>query len=147
LARLIDAGLPDHKMKRLGTAAEQVGEALGWNRDRGRYLTRAQAEQLHEADMDSLRTLNSRLACMLPPPKSLDERGFVERGFLPDAAHIPPEALVNFYQTLADIVVGQSDAVTVEEKVARKARTQAEKRVARVARKAADKRTSRQAAI
>ena len=137
LTRLIDGGLPDHMMKRLGTAAEQTGEAFGWNRDRGRYLTRSQAEVLFSAYIDCLRRLSDHLPLSLQPPDDLESLGFVEREFLPDAPHIPAGMLSDFYETLADRVAESSDLISVDAGAGRKAQKQAEKKALRVARRKA----------
>ena len=142
LARLIENGLPDHKMKRLGVAAEQTGEALGWSRDRGRYLTRVQAEQLNVAYIDCTRRLSDHLPLRLQPPQDLDALGFVEREFLPDATYIPAKALGDFYQTLADRVAESADMISNDPDSSAHAQKQADKKAKRTAKRKAERQAS-----
>jgi hypothetical protein len=97
------ARMQSRDTKRLGKLAVEVGEAIGWHRDKGRYLTRDQAEacsMLYEAAVASL---NAHLVDKLPPaPADLDARSFVEREFLPSAEAIPRADLVAFYDRLAE---------------------------------------------
>ncbi|MEO7027374.1 MAG: hypothetical protein ABI056_07460 [Caulobacteraceae bacterium] len=95
------SGLRGFEKKRIGRAGEEVGAAMGWNADRGGYLTRGQARWMLDAYDASLSGLNRHLAKGLPAPLDLDAREFVERAFLPDATHIPADALAAFYDALA----------------------------------------------
>ncbi|MBA3810894.1 MAG: hypothetical protein H0X27_04465 [Caulobacteraceae bacterium] len=78
-----------------------MGERWGWNQEKGRYLTRAQARHCLDVDAATIEALNQRLPRALPPPLDLDARGFQEREFIPDAAHTPPKELAAFYYELA----------------------------------------------
>jgi hypothetical protein len=82
--------------KRFEKVAVDVADRKGW-KDRGRYLTRLQAQRCLDIYENSLRRLNEALPQPLPPAVGLDERGFVERGFLPDVTHIEPSELRAFY--------------------------------------------------
>jgi len=108
-------GLPDthplrHKIERklgdkgfgyrLGNGAEKAGDMRGWNADRGRYLTRSQAQLCYDAYCNSVTQLNQRLTDKLPFPVNLDERRFVERQFIPDVSLIPTQELRGFYDDL-----------------------------------------------
>ncbi|MGI9168874.1 MAG: hypothetical protein ACR2FH_01680 [Caulobacteraceae bacterium] len=88
--------------KALGLAAMAVGEARGWNADRGRYLTADQAARCVEINAAAIEALNRRLSRPLPAPASLEARGFEARAFVPDAAHIPPADLRAFYDDLGE---------------------------------------------
>lgn len=142
LARLIENGLPEHKMKRLGVAAEQTGEAFGWNRDRGRYLTRVQAEQLHVAYAECLQRLSDHLPLRLEPPKDLEALGFVEREFLPDATYIPAGTLSDFYQALANRVAESADVISDDPNSSANAQRQADKKAQRTAKRKAERQAS-----
>ncbi len=99
------AGAESHsrdERERISDLAIEVGAARGWNDDKGRYLTRAQAERCLEVYAASIHKLNRRLSQPLPRPLGLDERGFVARDHLPDATLIPPAELREFYDALAE---------------------------------------------
>ena len=97
-----DGSLPRHPLRRklkarlgdrefgmaLGRCAEAAGTICGWNSDRGCYLTRGQAQHCNKKFSDAVLRLNEKLLRPLPLPTGLDERGFCEREFLPDATHI-----------------------------------------------------------
>jgi hypothetical protein len=85
---------------RLGYCAENAGDMRGWNADRGRYLTRFQAQHCYETYRQTVSLLNEKLPYKLPLPANLDSRGFREREFLPDVSHIPPRELRGFYDDL-----------------------------------------------
>lgn len=121
LARLVAADLPDFRKKRIGVAAEAVGGELGWNLDRGRYLTLAQARWLYGAYLGVLDALNARLPCELPPPTSLEARRFIAREFMPDAGHIPAAALSDFYDRVATQVETEARRAQMAKKAAKKA--------------------------
>jgi hypothetical protein len=122
LMRHITAGMPDFRKKRIGMAGEAVGGTIGWNRDRGRYLTLDQAARLHEAHLEMLASFNAHLPYRLPPPADLDARGFVARPFMPDASHIPPVALENFYDAVAVHVETEARRNASAKKAAKAAR-------------------------
>lgn len=100
LVKLVRSELSDFKKKRIGIAAEEVAPVLGWNKDKGLYLTRPQADVTLEAYCASVGRLNGQLLTKIPEPLSLDARGFQERAFLPDATHIPADQLAKFYELL-----------------------------------------------
>ncbi len=89
------------RRKKIERAAVEAGRRLGWQADRGLYLTRDQAQSLLDLYAESIMNLNQRLAEALPLPVGLAERGFVERRFLPKASHIPRDELIAFYDDLA----------------------------------------------
>ena len=91
-----------HKNRLIGEAAEAVGTDFGWNGDRGRYLTRAQAQRLQDDYAAGLRKLNDTLSEKIPPPRDLDERGFIERSELPDTRQIPTADLRRFYDAMGE---------------------------------------------
>ncbi len=91
-----------HKNRLIGEAAETIGADFGWNGDRGRYLTRAQAQRLQDDYATGLRKLNDALSEKLPTPRDLDERGFIERSELPDARQIPKTELRRFYDAVGE---------------------------------------------
>ncbi len=97
-------------------AARDIGDRLGWNADRGRYYTRAQAERVRETYAAAIAALNTRLPVALPEPSSLDERGFVERDFVPDVAHIPADELRTFYDALGELLVSTPKKTKTESK-------------------------------
>jgi hypothetical protein len=86
----------------LGECAFEVGEARGWNTDRGRYLTRDQAQRCYDIYRRSVLVINEKLQRKLPLPLGLDERGFSAREFVPHLKHIPRQELNAFYDDLWD---------------------------------------------
>jgi hypothetical protein len=82
--------------------AEQIGDQLNWNVDKGRYLTRSQAQTCLDMYRRSLDSLNSHLSEPVPQPNTLEERGFVPRDVLPDVSLIPTSDLRRFYDELGD---------------------------------------------
>jgi hypothetical protein len=86
--------------KRLAKLAAKEGERLGWHTDKGRYLTREQAQACLRAFKESIAALNTALPEKLPRALSLPERGFEPRKFMPEAACIPPAELRDFYEGL-----------------------------------------------
>ena len=80
---------------------------MGWTEDRGLYLTRSQAERCLEVFRASVSAMNEYLPEQVPLPLDLDARGFVEREFLPSAAHIPRIELREFYDQVAELVAAQ----------------------------------------
>ena len=87
--------------KYIGRSARQLGEEMGWNADRGRYLSRAQAQRCVELHGEAITALNEVSSQRLPQPLDLDTRGFVEREFMPEASRIPAPELLAFYDELA----------------------------------------------
>jgi hypothetical protein len=81
----------------LGNVAMAVGERCGWNADRGRYLTRAQAKRCHAIFTQATSALNRAAGSSLPIP----EADFGGRPFLPSAARIPADDLRAFYDEVA----------------------------------------------
>ena len=90
----------------LGNLAMVVGENMGWNADKGRYLTHAQAEYCHVLYGSSVRELNKKLKTPLSLPQDLDASGFVAREFLPSAQHIATRELNEFYDRIAERWIG-----------------------------------------
>ncbi|HEX4078326.1 MAG TPA: hypothetical protein VHX61_05580 [Rhizomicrobium sp.] len=87
--------------KRIGICAVELGEKRGWNRERGRYLTREQAERCLAIYAANVEKLNRRALKALPLPASLGNRGFMAREFMPKACHISRYELHEFYNDLA----------------------------------------------
>ena len=81
----------------LGECAAQVAEPRRWNAERGRYLTRDQAQDCLNIYRRSVVELNRKLSRGLPLPPTLDERGFPAREFMPDVSQIPRKELNSFY--------------------------------------------------
>jgi hypothetical protein len=133
LARLLSDDPADFERKRIGVAGEVVGGELGWNRDRGRYLTWDQAQTLYDANIGLLEALNAHLPVGLPPPASLDARGFVPRDFMPDARHIPPAALKEFYDAMAVQADTEAKRAAAAKRAAKKTARKAAKKAARTA--------------
>ena len=90
----------DRQRKALGANAMDLGRDLGWNKDRGNYLTQEQAEMCLATHNASIRKLNNYLAEPLPPPETLEARGFVGRERLLDAKAVPHNELRDFYDQL-----------------------------------------------
>jgi hypothetical protein len=108
LRRRIERKLGDKEFGyKLGNCAENAGAMRNWNADRGRYLSRFQAQLCYHAYCNSVIQLNRRLSCELPLPLSLDERGFVERQFVPDVSLIPPHELQEFYDSLWELLANK----------------------------------------
>ena len=120
LRRLITDDTPRKTRTRIRKAGKAVGAKLGWNLERGRYLTLEQAQYLHGVYIGVLEALNERLPTKFPAPASLEASGFVAREFLPDASHIPAEELREFYDSVA-ILAGAAEQEKAAERVARKA--------------------------
>ena len=87
-------------IRAIRSCAQDIGDQLGWNADRGVYLTQPQAEQCAEVFAETLEELNARISLPTPSPTSLGETGFKGREFLPDAALIDPAELRGFYNEL-----------------------------------------------
>lgn len=100
LAAFIAGSRRKFDQKLMDRAAMEVGDQCGWGTDKGAYLTRAQAQEALDLYLASIAELNTRLSQTVPPPPDLDERNFVERTFMPDVSHIPPEELRGFYDQL-----------------------------------------------
>ena len=92
--------LTTNQRRVLGANALDLGGELGWNRDRGSYLTREQAEMCYITNRQGVRNLNKNLKEPLPLPKSLEERGFTARDKIPDVSDIPAAELRDFYDRL-----------------------------------------------
>ena len=84
----------------LRSCAQDVGDTLGWNADRGVYLTREQADLCGEVFAETLEDLNSLISVPIPTPASLSDGEFKGRDFLPDVAMIVPADLRRFYDEL-----------------------------------------------
>lgn len=79
----------------------QVGSDLNWNEDKGKYLTRVQAQECSDIYRTEINRINRHLAQKFPTaPLDLEARHFVERSFLPAAEHIERSDLVEFYDRL-----------------------------------------------
>ena len=120
LRKLITDDMPLSRKVRIGNAGAVVGGELGWNLDKGRYLTLEQAQSLHGVYIGVLEALNERLPTKFPTPASLEASGFVPREFLPDASHIPAEELRGFYDSVA-VLAGAAEQEKAAERTARKA--------------------------
>jgi hypothetical protein len=99
------ARLPRERRETIGRIATRIGAQRGWNADKGRYLTLAQAEQCLATYEASLGRLNGRLADGLPLPLGLEAQGFAARDGLPGASQVPPAELRAFYDDLAGAVL------------------------------------------
>lgn len=86
--------------KVMGRRVMDAADRQGWNRDRGRYLSRPQAQICFDVYKATIDAFNEQLADRLPAPLDLDARGFVEREFMPDVTHIPRGELRAFYDDL-----------------------------------------------
>jgi hypothetical protein len=106
---LANAGIYSKEQRaRIGRLALEVGDHVGWNTDRGRYLTREQAQKCLEIYAASVHELNFRLPYGLPEPLDLEARAFLPRVAQPDAGLISPSDLREFYDALA-IAFGDVD--------------------------------------
>jgi hypothetical protein len=92
--------LTTNQRRVLGANALDLGGELGWNKDRGAYLTLEQAQKCFVTNREAMRHLNSNIAEPLPLPMSLVERGFTPRGKMPDVSDIPRKELRQFYNRL-----------------------------------------------
>jgi hypothetical protein len=126
LRRLITDDMPLSRKTRIGNAGAVVGGELGWNLDKGRYLTFEQARILHDVYIGVLEALNERLPTKFPMPASLEASGFVAREFLPDASHIPAAELKDFYDSVASLV-DTAEQERADERTARKAAKKAKR--------------------
>jgi hypothetical protein len=82
----------------LGLLCIHVGNKLGWNDDRGSYLTRDHAQRCFETYLRNVEAFNKQLLTPIPQPLDLEARGFRPREFLPDATCIPAADLRAFYE-------------------------------------------------
>jgi hypothetical protein len=128
LRRLITDDMPLSRKARISNAGAVVGGELGWNLDKGRYLTLEQAQNLHGVYIGVLEALNERLPTKFSTPASLEASGFVAREFLPDASHIPAAELKGFYDSVAMILADTSKQERADERAARKAASEAAKK-------------------
>ncbi len=95
-------------VKTIVATGANVAQEMGWTLDKGRYLTRAQAQACADVFGKAGRQLNAHLGESLPvpaDPKSLDIR---EREFLPDVRHIPVDELKFYYDELGARLTGVS---------------------------------------
>ncbi len=79
--------------KRFGAITFQVGEEMGWNADRGLYLTGEQARRCLDLYRRTIDQFNTVLTKPLPAPNTLEERGFTPRSWLPDIERIDPRGI------------------------------------------------------
>jgi hypothetical protein len=86
----------------IGRRARKIGADMGWNDDRGQYLTRKQAQRCLDVYRTAIEAMNDRLPRKLPMPLDLEQRGFQEREATPDIAQIPPAELRAFYDKLGE---------------------------------------------
>ncbi len=94
--------------KAIERVAQDISKQLGWSADKSLYLTRAQAQQSLDIYVSAIEALNERLTIPLPPPRTLDERGFTERAFLPDISRISPVELEVFFDEIADSLFAEA---------------------------------------
>lgn len=87
----------------LGNLLIRAGNKWGWNEDKGRYLTRSQAEYCLHVFRTNLEKLNKLSPELLPLPTDLENRNFHEREFLPDADRIPEQELRAFYEEVREL--------------------------------------------
>jgi hypothetical protein len=104
---LVEALSRKSRLRGLGRIASVVGDSHDWNRDRGLYLTREQAEQCAEIYRHSVADLNRHLSCELSAPPDLESKNFREREFAPDATRIPRDELKAFYDDLWKAIPGK----------------------------------------
>jgi hypothetical protein len=95
----------------LGENAMDLGRDLGWNKERGRYLTLDQAQKCFATQMAATRKLNRFLAEPVPFPDTLQARGFVPRNGLPNVKAIPADELRDFYDKLGAMPRVQREGV------------------------------------
>lgn len=93
---------PGSYRREIGRHAFTVGEAMGWKKERGSYLTFDQARHCREIYRANVASLNGRLGEPLPLPAELDRKVFPGRAFLPAADRIPPAELQAFYDALGE---------------------------------------------
>lgn len=100
LVTMASRAKPLGKRRTIAGLAAAQGARLGWNEDKGCYLTRAQARDCLATFQTSIVKLNQVLPYKLPRPQSLEERGFKPRRFMPEAACISQSELADFYEGL-----------------------------------------------
>ena len=86
----------------LGRIALAVGGDMGWNEDKGTYLTRNQARKCLEVYQRNIVLLNGKVPYYLPFAPELDARGFKGRVVLPSVELIPRDELLDFYDRVAE---------------------------------------------
>jgi hypothetical protein len=94
------ANAADHDRDRrqdVGLTAMEVGDRLGWNAERGRYLTQEQAEICLDTYASAVAAINRRAGHTLATPLSLAARGFEPRRQLLHSSLIKAERLRVFY--------------------------------------------------
>ena len=121
LVKLANSDLSSAKKMRVGKLAEDVADSMGWRREKGLYMTRAQAMKMQANYEASIHGLNQFVTEKLPEPADLDSSGFVERTFLPDVSHIPADELRSFYDAVASRVLADGSLKAVSRGLARAA--------------------------
>jgi hypothetical protein len=96
---------------RLEAAARSAGTAIGWMEDRGRYMTRDQAEWCARTYDEAVVAINAHFHCDLPVKSGLGSRDFTARAFLPSAAAISARELRTFYDAVGDFLAVDARAV------------------------------------
>ncbi len=97
LQKLSGTALGSSQRHLIGQTAEEVAGIFDWAKEKGLYLTRAQANICLDSYRASVQQLNRHLPEVIPDPPSLEARGFIERDFLPGASHISSSELNQFY--------------------------------------------------
>jgi hypothetical protein len=102
---LADAADHDlHKRQDVGFRAMEVGERLGWNAERGRYLTREQARTCLRTYSDAVAAIGRFAGDTLPTPPSLEARGFEPRRRIPHSSLIKADRLRAFYDKVGRLL-------------------------------------------
>ena len=97
------ANADDHDLdlrQDVGLCAIEIGDRMGWNADRGDYLTQAQALTCLDTYSAAVAAINRVARDPVPAPHSLDARGFEPRRQRLDASLIKPKKLRAFYDKL-----------------------------------------------
>jgi hypothetical protein len=94
------ANAADHDLdwrQDVGLSATEVGERLGWNAERGNYLTHDQALDCLETYANAVAAINLFAKDPIATPRSLDAIGFEPRRQLLHSSLIKPNKLRAFY--------------------------------------------------
>ena len=95
---LADAAQHDRDRRQdVGLSAIEVGQRLGWNAERGNYLTHEQASACLDTYAKAVDAINRCAMDTLPTPPSLAERGFEPRRQVLHSSLIKPKKLSAFY--------------------------------------------------
>ena len=107
----------------------EIDQKMGGMSERGLYMTRPQAELSLARYKEDVARINPKLVWdQIPTPLELDESGFKERIFLPDASHVSAEQREQFAGLLAQYVQAGRERAEERKAVLQRRQEKAQKR-------------------